>query len=142
MQELMPFKAVVVSTGGGAVVRRQNWGFLQHGVVVWLTGSPELLSRRALRDGMATRPLLSQNNGQAQSAVSRSPCLHLVTAASAAGMLHGVEYLRCRRQPAKKAFPSCDRKGLREGAALGLSGLRGLSRGRRSMCRGTTMQQQ
>ena len=62
----MPFKAVVVSTGGGAVVRRQNWGFMQHGVVVWLTGSPELLSRRALRDGTATRPLLSQNNGQGQ----------------------------------------------------------------------------
>ena len=66
LQELMPFKAVVVSTGGGAVVRRQNWGFMQHGVVVWLTGSPELLSRRALRDGTATRPLLSQNDGQAK----------------------------------------------------------------------------
>lgn len=66
----MPFKAVVVSTGGGAVVRRQNWGFMQHGVVVWLTGSPELLSRRALRDGTSTRPLLSQNNGQGQGAVS------------------------------------------------------------------------
>ena len=65
----MPFKAVVVSTGGGAVVRRQNWGFMQHGVVVWLTGSPELLGRRALRDGTATRPLLSQNNGQAKGTV-------------------------------------------------------------------------
>ncbi len=72
LQELMPFKAVVVSTGGGAVVRRQNWGFMQHGVVVWLTGSPELLSRRALRDGTATRPLLSQNNGQAKGTVSLS----------------------------------------------------------------------
>ena len=28
----MPFKAVVVSTGGGAVVRPQNWGYMQHGV--------------------------------------------------------------------------------------------------------------
>lgn len=72
VQELMPFKAVVVSTGGGAVVRRQNWGFMQHGVVVWLTGSPELLGRRALHDGTATRPLLSRGNGsQAQNAVSR-----------------------------------------------------------------------
>ena len=76
VQELMPFKAVVVSTGGGAVVRRQNWGFMQHGVVVWLTGSPELLGRRALRDGTATRPLLSRGNGsQVQNAVSR-PVLH------------------------------------------------------------------
>jgi len=59
-QELMPFKAVVVSTGGGAVVRRSNWGYMQHGVVVWLHGPPELLARRALRDGTASRPLLSQ----------------------------------------------------------------------------------
>ena len=62
VQELMPFKAVVVSTGGGAVTRKQNWGYMQHGVVVWLTGPPELLSRRALRDGTQTRPLLSQNS--------------------------------------------------------------------------------
>ena len=66
----MPFKAVVVSTGGGAVVKRHNWGYMQHGVVVWLTGSPELLSRRALRDGTASRPLLSQNNGETLQAVS------------------------------------------------------------------------
>ena len=65
----MPFKAVVVSTGGGAVVKRQNWGYMQHGVVVWLTGSPELLSRRALRDGTASRPLLSRNNGETPQAV-------------------------------------------------------------------------
>ena len=54
----MPFKAVVVSTGGGAVVRAQNWGLMQHGVVVWLRGEPELLARRALRDGIASRPML------------------------------------------------------------------------------------
>jgi shikimate kinase len=63
-QELMPFKAVVVSTGGGAVARRQNWGFMQHGVVVWLTGPPELLARRALRDGTASRPLLNDAAGE------------------------------------------------------------------------------
>lgn len=59
----MPFKATVVSTGGGAVVRRQNWGFMHHAIVVWLTGAPELLTRRALRDGTSTRPLLSQDHG-------------------------------------------------------------------------------
>ncbi len=61
-QELMPFKSVVVSTGGGAVIRKQNWGYMQHGVVVWLSGPPELLSRRALRDGTQSRPLLSQSS--------------------------------------------------------------------------------
>ncbi len=58
----MPFKAVVVSTGGGVVVSKQNWGYMQHGVVIWLTGPPELLSRRALRDGTQSRPLLSQSS--------------------------------------------------------------------------------
>ena len=62
----MPFKAVVVSTGGGAVVRQQNWGYMQHGVVVWLRGEPELLARRALRDGIASRPMLAQGGGGAQ----------------------------------------------------------------------------
>lgn len=65
-QELMPFKSVVVSTGGGAVIRKQNWGYMQHGVVVWLTGPPELLSRRAVRDGTQSRPLLSQSSAGAE----------------------------------------------------------------------------
>jgi len=42
-QELMPFMDLV-SIGGVAVVRRQNLGFIQLCVVVWLGGSPELLS--------------------------------------------------------------------------------------------------
>lgn len=70
----MPFKAIVVSTGGGAVIRRQNWGYMQHGVVVWLTGQPELLARRALQDGTASRPLLNQEPDDAE--VSSAP-VHL-----------------------------------------------------------------
>ncbi len=61
----MPFKAVVVSTGGGAVVRPQNWGYMQHGVVAWLRGEPELLARRALRDGISSRPMLANGSGGA-----------------------------------------------------------------------------
>ena len=75
-QELMPFKATVVSTGGGAVVRRRNWGFMHHAIVVWLTGAPELLARRALRDGAASRPLLAQDgNGAAGSSEVRCRAL-------------------------------------------------------------------
>ena len=59
----MPHKGVVVSTGGGAVVRQQNWGYMHHGVVVWLSGEPELLARRALRDGISSRPMLAQGGG-------------------------------------------------------------------------------
>ena len=58
LQELMPFKSCVVSTGGGAVERRKNWGYMQHGVVIWLDGSPELLARRTCNDGQNSRPML------------------------------------------------------------------------------------
>ena len=57
-QELMPFKEVVVATGGGAVTRRVNWGYMQHGVVTWLSGPPALLARRAVSDGPGSRPML------------------------------------------------------------------------------------
>ena len=59
----MPFKAVVVSTGGGAVVRPQNWGYMQHGVLAWLRDESELLARRALRNGISSRPMLANGGG-------------------------------------------------------------------------------
>ncbi|BDA45154.1 Shikimate kinase [Coccomyxa sp. Obi] len=62
LQELMTTKDAVVSTGGGAVIREENWGYMSQGVVIWLTGPAELLSRRALQDGTKSRPLLSANS--------------------------------------------------------------------------------
>lgn len=58
----MPFKACVVSTGGGVVERRRNWGYMQHGIVIWLDGPPELLARRACQDGQSSRPLLGSTD--------------------------------------------------------------------------------
>lgn len=55
-----------MATGGGAVVRGVNWGYLHHGIVVWLDGPPELLARRAVGDGTAKRPMLAQAGGAAQ----------------------------------------------------------------------------
>ncbi|KAK9820867.1 hypothetical protein WJX81_007558 [Elliptochloris bilobata] len=66
LQQLMPHKEVVVATGGGAVVRAVNWGYLHHGIVVWLDGPPELLARRAVGDGTAKRPMLAQGGAAAQ----------------------------------------------------------------------------
>ena len=56
----MPFTKCVVATGGGAVIRRKNWGFMQHGVVIWLDGSPELLASHVVGQsgGTKTRPLI------------------------------------------------------------------------------------
>lgn len=60
LQQLMPFTKCVVATGGGAVIRRKNWGFMQHGVVIWLDGSPELLASHVVGQsgGTKTRPLI------------------------------------------------------------------------------------
>lgn len=60
LQELSPYRDCVVSTGGGVVTLAANWGQMQSGVVVWLSGSPELLASRVLADGAASRPLLEQ----------------------------------------------------------------------------------
>ncbi|EIE21055.1 shikimate kinase, partial [Coccomyxa subellipsoidea C-169] len=62
LQELAASKAVMVSTGGGVVTREQNWESMRHGLVIWLTGPPELLAKRAVSDGTQSRPLLSQGS--------------------------------------------------------------------------------
>ncbi|KAL6775691.1 SHKF1 [Auxenochlorella protothecoides x Auxenochlorella symbiontica] len=63
IQELAPYRNCVVSTGGGAVLRAQNWADMQTGVVVWLRGTPELLAQRVVGDGTQSRPLLAGEQG-------------------------------------------------------------------------------
>jgi len=93
-QELMPFKEVVVATGGGAVVRGVNWGYLHHGIVVWLAGAPELLAARAMRDGAAQRPMLAQAGGAPQ---ARPPSGAPLRTHGCAHMLGGAPW--CRKAP-------------------------------------------
>lgn len=49
----------MVATGGGIVTQYQNWGHMQHGVVVWLRGAPHLLAARIMADGVTKRPLVA-----------------------------------------------------------------------------------
>lgn len=58
-QELAPFRDCVVATGGGAVLRRTNWGHMSHAVSVWLDGPPPLLAARLVADGTESRPLVA-----------------------------------------------------------------------------------
>lgn len=44
---------------------------LQHGIVIWLSGSPELLAGRVVRDGTEGRPLLSQVGPGKRQALAR-----------------------------------------------------------------------
>lgn len=60
--QVASFKKMVVATGGGIVVERQNWHFLHYGVTVWLDTSVEILYRRLKSD--RHRPLLQTDNPQ------------------------------------------------------------------------------
>ncbi|OUC12254.1 MAG: shikimate kinase [Alkalinema sp. CACIAM 70d] len=46
----------LVATGGGIVLKPENWGYLRHGVIIWLDASIEILQARLAAD--TTRPLL------------------------------------------------------------------------------------
>eukprot|EP01039_Chlorochromonas_danica_P010570 gene10570-11711_t len=54
-------KGVVFSTGGGIVLRNENWGLLRHGIVVFIDVPPEDIYARLMSKGdaaISTRPLL------------------------------------------------------------------------------------
>lgn len=57
LAELSPYFRLVIATGGGIVQRPQNWGYLHHGIVIWLDVVPDLLITR-LRADPNPRPLL------------------------------------------------------------------------------------
>lgn len=63
---LSPPAPVVVSLGGGAILREENRSWIrQHGFCVWLDASPETLARRILSDASteARRPALTNLDG-------------------------------------------------------------------------------
>ncbi|MBW4699649.1 MAG: shikimate kinase [Aphanocapsa lilacina HA4352-LM1] len=57
LAEVSAYTRLVVATGGGAVLTQRNWGYLHHGVVVWLDADIETLLGR-LEHEPGTRPLL------------------------------------------------------------------------------------
>jgi shikimate kinase len=66
LQELAPYKSLVVATGGGCVANPKNWSYMHNGIVAWLSGEPELLARRVVADGAAKRPLLSSSGAETE----------------------------------------------------------------------------
>ena len=60
--QVASYKKMVIATGGGIVVERQNWHFLHYGVTVWLDASVEVLYSRLKSD--RHRPLLQTDNPQ------------------------------------------------------------------------------
>lgn len=60
LAELSAYTYLVISTGGGIILRRENWSYLHHGLVVWLDVPVEILISRLAED--STRPLLKDSD--------------------------------------------------------------------------------
>ena len=60
LSQVSAFTKLTVATGGGIILKRENWSYLHHGLIVWLDATPELLYNRLKED--TTRPLLQDSN--------------------------------------------------------------------------------
>ena len=60
LQEIIKLPSVVVSTGGGVVLKKENWGILRQGIIVWLDINKEIALKR-LNSKDNIRPLLKGN---------------------------------------------------------------------------------
>jgi shikimate kinase len=60
LSQVCAFTKLTIATGGGIVLRRENWGYLHHGLIVWLDVPVELLYSRLAED--TTRPLLQDDD--------------------------------------------------------------------------------
>ncbi|AFZ49468.1 shikimate kinase [Dactylococcopsis salina] len=60
LQELSVCTRSVIATGGGIIMKKENWSFLQQGLVVWLDAKTDLIMERLAEDN--TRPLLKTEN--------------------------------------------------------------------------------
>ncbi len=64
LAELSAYKNLAIATGGGMVLRRKNWGYLHHGITIWLDVPIEKLYQRLQSD--RTRPLLQTPDPKAK----------------------------------------------------------------------------
>ena len=62
LKEIGTHHSLVVATGGGVVMRPENWGILHQGIVIWINPSRECLSARLQSDRNHHRPLLDKKN--------------------------------------------------------------------------------
>ncbi|WP_225938679.1 shikimate kinase [Kovacikia minuta] len=60
LAQLSAYTRRAIATGGGIVLNRENWGYLRHGIVVWLDVPLEQLQTRLQAD--TTRPLLQDTD--------------------------------------------------------------------------------
>ncbi|KAM7278810.1 hypothetical protein ACFE04_005944 [Oxalis oulophora] len=63
LRKLSSMHRHVISTGGGAVIRHDNWTYMQKGISVWLDVPLDALARRISAVGTNSRPLLQYESG-------------------------------------------------------------------------------
>lgn len=60
LAQVAPYTRTVIATGGGMVIKQENWSYLQSGLVVWIDVPVDELIARLSRD--QSRPLLKTEN--------------------------------------------------------------------------------
>ena len=60
LAQVSPYTRTVIATGGGMVIKQENWSYLQSGLVVWINVAVDELIKRLQRD--TSRPLLQTND--------------------------------------------------------------------------------
>lgn len=65
LHKLSSMHRLVISTGGGAVIRPVNWKYMHKGVSVFIDVPLDALAQRITAIGTASRPLLHQGSGDA-----------------------------------------------------------------------------
>lgn len=56
LAELSAYTRLTIATGGGIILKRENWSYLRHGIVVWLDVPLDAIQTRL--QGDTSRPLL------------------------------------------------------------------------------------
>lgn len=60
LAQVCAYTNLCIATGGGIILRRENWSYLRHGLVVWLDAPVEVICQRLAED--TTRPLLQDSH--------------------------------------------------------------------------------
>lgn len=74
LHKLSSMRRLVISTGGGAVIRPINWRYMKKGVSIFIDVPLDALAKRLTAIGTASRPLLHHESGDAYTQTFKRLC--------------------------------------------------------------------